>query len=308
MQSSFPMFFLSIVLIVARLCRALQYHGILCKHIRIRPSMRKDEIHLRKMTELTSSQDSLSRRRPRYSGKYPRKYSEKYKEIRGDEAVSHRVIEKGGTPAGTHVPIMLKQCLDHMHLPLVTNSTTSSSSRSRPVTVDCTLGYGGHTQEIMRRVLAAGGEHICIDQDEIEIKKTEKRMRRFIVDKISDVERREKALKNLTFVNKNFKDIEEIAKEKGIMGEVTGILADLGFSSMQIDDSCRGFTYKTEGPLDMRMCRSDNRPTASELLTNLKSADELAEILEINSDEPYAKEIGNLVLFMICYYLAANAQ
>ena len=126
----------------------------------------------------------LPTRRRRYAGKYPRKFSEKYKELRGDEAILSRVIEKGGTPAGTHIPIMLKECLDHMRLP---SSSSSSSSPKRPVSIDCTLGYGGHTVEIMKRVLALG-RYTGIDQDEVEIVRTEERIK--VYHEISDVERR----------------------------------------------------------------------------------------------------------------------
>lgn len=234
----------------------------------------------------------LPTRRRRYAGKYPRKFSEKYKELRGDEAILSRVIEKGGTPAGTHIPIMLKECLDHMRLP---SSSSSSSSSKRPVSIDCTLGYGGHTVEIMKRVLALGGMHIGIDQDEVEIVKTEERIRG-IVNEISDVERRERANKNLIFVNRNFRDIENIAKERGVIGEATSIIADLGFSSMQIDDASRGFTYKSEGPLDMRMNRDDKRPTASELLMRVSDTQELTQILDSNSDEPFAQEIAEVIM------------
>lgn len=91
--------------------------------------------------ELMSGEPKKHIRRARYSGKYPKKYTEKYKELRGDQEVVDRVLEKGSTPAGTHIPIMLQECLDHMRLPSL--STTSSSSSSKPITIDCTLGYGG---------------------------------------------------------------------------------------------------------------------------------------------------------------------
>ena len=148
----------------------------------------------------------------------------------------------------------------------------------------------------MKRVLALGGMHIGIDQDEVEIVKTEERIRG-IVNEISDVERRERANKNLIFVNRNFRDIENIAKERGVIGEATSIIADLGFSSMQIDDASRGFTYKSEGPLDMRMNRDDKRPTASELLMRVSNTQELTQILDSNSDEPFAQEIGIIISY-----------
>jgi len=219
------------------------------------------------------------KRRVRYAGSYPRGYAEKYKERRGDEAVVAKVIAKGGTPASTHIPIMLEECLEHMGL----NKEADESSSL--FVVDCTLGYGGHSSAIMR-CLRDKDTLLAIDQDPVEIKKTEQRLR----DK-----RTNNATATLIVENLNFALLHESLKEKGKIGEVDCLLADLGYSSMQIDNDERGFSYKTEGPLDMRMNTSANSETAYELLKRLKIS-EFEKMLRENSDEQYSELIAREVL------------
>src|ERR1051325_8619855 len=111
-------------------------------------------------------QVSPHRRRPRYSGKNPRRFEEKYKEHdpqRYGETIS-KVLASGKTPAGTHRPIMVAEIL-HVLAP-----------KPGELAVDCTLGYGGHAQEILAR-LQPGGRLIGLDADPIEFPKTEARLR-----------------------------------------------------------------------------------------------------------------------------------
>src|SRR5262249_42856536 len=106
------------------------------------------------------------RRRPRYSGKYPRRFEEKYKEHdpqRYADTVS-KVLASGKTPAGTHRPIMVAEILEVL------------APKPRELAVDCTLGYGGHAREILAR-LQPGGRLIALDADPIELPKTEARLR-----------------------------------------------------------------------------------------------------------------------------------
>jgi len=185
-------------------------------------------------------------RRERYKGRYPKNYSQKYKEINGDETVVQKVLDKGGTPAGTHVSIMIDECISALDL------ANKNISRNL-IVVDCTLGFGGHSKEIMKHIIPNGGRLICLDQDYFELLKTEVRLRDFVSGSVSSPEKREYANSLLNIYHQNFGNISEFLAEKNLTGKVTGLLADLGFSSMQIDNPIRGFTYKSPGPLDMRM-------------------------------------------------------
>jgi 16S rRNA (cytosine1402-N4)-methyltransferase len=246
------------------------------------------------------SRNSSSRRRLRYSGRYPRNFDEKYKEHQGDEATIVKVLNKGMTPAGTHVPIMLSECLEYMGLLMEENITPPplQQQQQQLVVVDCTLGYGGHAEHILqaleKKMPMGGGKLFAFDQDSIEIVKTSERLRSKSYLAASN---------NVEFVpvNQNFATVKSYLEESSSssssqqqqqLGQVTCLLADLGLSSMQIDDNKRGFTYKREGPLDMRMNPNEqSRETAYQLLKRLKPK-EFQRMLEENSDEIYAKEIA----------------
>ena len=150
------------------------------------------------------------------------------------------------------------------------------------VYVDCTLGYGGHTSEILKRIQPTG-RLISFDRDPIESAKTEARVRAQL--KPADGTWR--------VVHDNYAALKDQLKLLGI-AQIDGLLADLGLSSMQIDDPSRGFTFKHEGPLDLRMNPLEGEP-ASRLLSQL-TADELQAILEENSDEPRAKWCAKAIL------------
>jgi 16S rRNA (cytosine1402-N4)-methyltransferase len=214
------------------------------------------------------SQPTPHRRRPRYSGKYPRRFEEKYKEHdpeRYADTVA-KVIASGKTPAGTHRPIMVQEILDVL------------APQPGEIAVDCTLGYGGHAQEILAR-LHPRGRLIGLDTDPIELPKTEARMRALGF-----------GLDVFTTHRTNFAGLPKILAEGNRTG-VDIILADLGVSSMQLDDPTRGFSAKFEGPLDMRMNPQRGQP-ASELLARL-TPDELANLLHELSDEPNAPQIAS---------------
>lgn len=252
-----------------------------------------------------SSSSGSSSRRLRYSGKYPRNFDEKYKEHQGDEATIVKVLNKGMTPAGTHVPIMLSECLEYMGLLMEENVVTpptppplqqQQQQQQQLVVVDCTLGYGGHAEHILqaleKKMPMGGGKLFAFDQDSIEIVKTSERLR--IAAKSKNVE--------FVPVNQNFATVKSYLEasssssqkqqQQQQLGQVACLLADLGVSSMQIDDNKRGFTYKREGPMDMRMNPTDqSRETAHQLLKRLKPK-EFQRMLEENSDEIFAKEIA----------------
>jgi 16S rRNA (cytosine1402-N4)-methyltransferase len=203
------------------------------------------------------------RRRPRYSGKHPRRFADKYKELDPEkypETVA-RVIASGKTPAGSHLPIMVHEILEALE------------PRPGNTVVDCTLGYGGHAREILARI-QPGGRLIGLDVDPVEQPRTEARLRALGFGPETFVVRRS-----------NFAGLPKVLAAEGLSG-TDCLLADLGVSSMQIDTPDRGFSMKTSGPLDMRMNPQKGQP-ASVVLERM-SADALACILDENADEPRA--------------------
>ncbi|OGV74694.1 MAG: 16S rRNA (cytosine(1402)-N(4))-methyltransferase [Lentisphaerae bacterium RIFOXYB12_FULL_65_16] len=210
------------------------------------------------------------RRRVRYSGKNPRRFEDKYKEHdpqRYAETVA-KVIASGKTPAGTHRPIMVAEVLDVL------------APRPGDVAADCTLGYGGHAQALLARLLP-GGRLLGLDADPLELPKTEARLRAAGFG--PDV---------FTAHRSNFAGLPQVLAAAGLTG-VDLLLADLGVSSMQIDDPARGFSVKFNGPLDMRMNPSRGQP-ASALLEKIRP-EKLAELLRENADEPHAEELATVL-------------
>lgn len=219
---------------------------------------------------LSSTPSQPHKRRVRYSGKYPRKFSEKYKEHAPEqyqETVA-KVIASGKTPAGTHVPIMVSEILEVLAL------------KPGHHVLDCTLGYGGHAQALLTHILP-GGEWIGLDVDPLEQPKTVTRLRALgFSEEVFKVRRC------------NFAGVLKIKNELCPQG-FDAILADLGVSSMQIDNPERGFSVKQGGPLDMRMNPAKG-VSASEWLLKVKSED-LEVYLKENSDEPQAHTIASKI-------------
>lgn len=210
-------------------------------------------------------------RRPRYSGKNPRTFTEKYKELdpqRYPEEVA-KVLASGKTPAGSHRSIMVTEILAVL--------------RPGPgeTAVDCTLGYGGHAKELWKAV-QPGGRLIGLDVDPIELPRTEKRLLQLGLPPESLIVQRS-----------NFAGLMKVLGSVAPEG-VDVILADLGVSSMQIDDPARGFTFKSEGPLDMRM-NPGRGLSAADWLSRWSVA-ELARILTDNGDEPHAELLAGSLL------------
>jgi 16S rRNA C1402 N4-methylase RsmH len=360
-------------------------------------------------SESSEARPPTKTRRIRYNGKYPRNFNDKYKELSGDEATVQKVLNKGMTPAGRHVPILLNECLQHLGLleldvleTLDVDDDDSNAATSTPPTsaddadadadgpqptppradadvdgpqpqptlqptfyVDCTLGYGGHSSQVLRRLLLNvndnnnnnSKEHmkdhhrmVCFDRDPVELTKATERLNNQIlqahahdnhndndnVDSDSQDDTTTSATASassstkppvtVTTVNRNFRDVRSYLETSGDIGEgegmqkgeVTALLADLGLSSMQIDDAARGFTYKREGPLDMRMAgaagagnkdegnntnTTDTKSsgsgstsiTAYHLLSRL-TVKQLTKMLQENSDEEYAVVIAQAIL------------
>jgi 16S rRNA (cytosine1402-N4)-methyltransferase len=143
--------------------------------------------------------------------------------------------------------------------------------------LDCTLGYGGHAARILE-IIRPGGKLIGLDQDPIELPKTENRLR--LAGHGPEV---------FEAVRSNYAGIPKILRERGISG-VDFIFADLGCSSMQFDDPSRGFSFKNAGPLDMRM-NPQRGLSAADWLARI-TPEKLAEALEQHADEPRADSIA----------------
>lgn len=211
-------------------------------------------------------------RRVRYKGTHPKSYKEKYKELNPEkypETIVH-VIEKGITPVGMHLSICVKEILDFLQI--------KPGQRG----LDATLGYGGHTLEMLKR-LEGSGHMYALDVDPVESVKTEKRL--------ADLGYGPEIL---TVRRMNFADIDMLVKE---VGPFDFLLADLGVSSMQIDNPDRGFSYKKEGPLDLRL-NPEKGISAAERLRDI-TQDELEGMLVENADEPYAPQISRAVVTAI---------
>jgi 16S rRNA (cytosine1402-N4)-methyltransferase len=209
-------------------------------------------------------------RRPRYPGKNPRGFHDKYKELNPERYAAdvQKILASGKTPAGSHRPIMVDEALRCLQ------------PGAGDVAVDCTLGGGGHAQAILERV-QPGGRLIGLDVDPLELPRTEARLRAA-------------GFGPETFVARhgNFAGLPQVLAAEGLAAADL-IMADLGVSSMQIDNPDRGFSYKEPGPLDMRMNPSHGEP-AWQLLARL-SEEQLARLLTENADEPHAELIARLL-------------
>jgi 16S rRNA (cytosine1402-N4)-methyltransferase len=211
-------------------------------------------------------------RRIRYKGTHPKAFSEKYKELKPEQYKEdiEKVMEQGRTPAGMHRSICVKEIMEFLRI--VPGQTG----------LDATLGYGGHCLEMIKSVLP-GGKMYAIDVDPFVLSRTRERMASMGYG--PDV---------LVIRKMNFSGIDLIALESGTLNFV---LADLGVSSMQIDNPERGFSFKVEGPLDLRLNPKTGKSAAS-LLKSI-SKDELEDIFRINSDEPNAELLASAIVTCI---------
>lgn len=211
------------------------------------------------------------KRRVRYKGRNPRRFEDKYKELNPEryaETVAH-VLAGGKTPAGQHVPIMVKEIMQVLAI------------QPGERTADCTLGYGGHAAELLKAV-QPDGCLLGIDQDPIELPKTEKRLRTANFPE-----------ETLICERTNFAALHKVLGKIGWLDGADAILADLGVSSMQIDNPARGFSFKQQGPLDMRM--NPNRGVAAMDLIQKINPQDLAALLRENADVPNAMVIANAI-------------
>lgn len=223
------------------------------------------------------------RRRPRYSGTHPKRFDERYKELDPatyPETQAH-MRTQGRTPAGTHVPVLVEEVL--------------AALRPQPgnILADCTVGYGGHALEFIQRI-GSTGRFIGLDVDAAQIERTAARIA--ALAQPADGSESPATAASHTQVSlhrSHFAGLGKFLACEGIDGYDI-IFADLGVSSMQIDDPNRGFSYKYDGPLDMRM--DDRLPrTAADLLAQLP-VDELSACLTELADEPHAERIARCIV------------
>lgn len=219
--------------------------------------------------EHTPQEPAPHKRRVRYRGTHPRRFEEKYKELDPEKFADaiEKVVARGQTPAGMHRPICVKEVMAIL------------KPEPGEVFLDATLGFGGHTREIVARLLP-NGRLFAVDVDPTELPLTEARLRKvgFTTD-------------NLVIRKMNFAGITALLPETD--GGFDGILADLGVSSMQLDTPSRGFSYKIDGPLDLRLNPERGVPVAR--LIEMTSEKALAAILTKNADEPYALQIARVI-------------
>ena len=208
------------------------------------------------------------KRRVRYKGTHPRNYREKYKELNPEKYQGdvEKIIKSGKTPAGMHISIMVNEILEFLDI------------QPGQIGYDATLGYGGHSQKMLEK-LQGQGHLYATDVDPIESEKTRKRL-----------ESLGYGPEILTIKRINFARLDEVAPEE----KFDFVLADMGVSSMQIDNPDRGFTFKYDGPLDLRLDPTAG-VSAAERLRELDQ-EELAAMLVENSDEPYADRIAKAVM------------
>ncbi|HEV8657593.1 MAG TPA: 16S rRNA (cytosine(1402)-N(4))-methyltransferase RsmH [Thermoanaerobaculia bacterium] len=164
-----------------------------------------------------------------------------------------------------HAPVLLQQVIDHLR-----------PSREDAIVVDATVGLGGHAEALLR--VHARMRLVAIDRDPEALDRSRERLAPF-ADRV-------------TFFRGRHEQLIEILKLLDIE-TIGGLLADLGVSSLQLDDAARGFSFRAEGPLDMRM-GPDSTP-ASEIV-NTFDQHELAKILRDYGEEPMAKRIARAIV------------
>ena len=208
------------------------------------------------------------KRRVRYSGTHPKAFQEKYKELQPEKYAEDvaKVIQSGKTPAGMHRSICVKEILEFLQI------------SPGQIGLDATLGYGGHTHEMLK-CLDSKGCLYATDVDSLELPRTRERLE--CLGYGPDI---------LKIRQLNFSEIDQIALESGPLNFV---LADLGVSSMQIDNPERGFSFKAEGPLDLRLDPNKGESAAERLKT--LTQDELEGMFAENADEPHAADIARAI-------------
>jgi len=165
-----------------------------------------------------------------------------------------------------HIPVMLNEALDYLNL------------GPGKIVVDATVGTGGHSEEIVKRILP-GGQLICIDRDGESLEIAKSRLTPW--------------KESCTFEHGNFAQLPDILEKLNIE-KVDAVLFDLGLSSYQLEDAQRGFSFQNEGPLDMRMDR-DSFISAYDLVNNLNE-EEISSMLWNFGQERWHNRIAHLLV------------
>lgn len=216
-----------------------------------------------------SSDDEKPKRRVRYKGTHPKSFKEKYKEQNPEKYAADvaKIIAQGRTPAGMHRSIMVQEIMEFLQV------------QPGQVGLDATLGYGGHSLEILK-ALNGKGMLFATDVDPIELPRTTERLKGFGYGEEVFQPRQ-----------MNFSGIDKVVEESGPLNFV---LADLGVSSMQIDNPDRGFSFKIDGPLDLRLNPHFGKPAS--VLLKKGNVEELSALFAEYSDETYAEEIAEAIV------------
>jgi 16S rRNA (cytosine1402-N4)-methyltransferase len=216
----------------------------------------------------SEQQPAKHQRRHRYSGTHPRHFNEKYKEhnLAAHPEIKEHLRARGKTPAGTHVPVLVEEVMACLN------------PKPGEIVADCTVGYGGHASEFLKRI-GPTGKLIAMDMDSTELERTRNRL--------------SKNNAPISFHHSNFAGLAKVLKNEGLAG-CDIIFADLGVSSMQIDNPQRGMSYKHQGPIDMRM-DARLKQTGADLLNTL-SEEELSKAFLELADEPDHKKIAEFIV------------
>ncbi len=170
-----------------------------------------------------------------------------------------------------HIPVLLAECLEYLEL------------KTQHVFVDATLGGAGHSFEAAKR-LGREGTLIGIDQDEVALAAARKKLESLPED----------TRPNLELLRGNFGDLDSLLTSVEVPG-IDAILFDLGVSSVQIDTPSRGFSFKENGPLDMRMDPGKQTLNAAEIVNTYNAAD-LTRVIRDYSDEKWASRIADFIV------------
>lgn len=170
-----------------------------------------------------------------------------------------------------HIPVLLSECLEQLAL------------KPHHTFVDATLGGAGHSLEVAK-VLGPEGHLIGIDQDDVARAAATERLMALPAETRPEI----------SVLAGNFGDLDRLLLEEEIPG-IDGILFDIGVSSVQIDTPARGFSFKENGPLDMRMDPSNQTTTAAEIINTYNAAD-LARTIRNYSDEKWASRIAEFIV------------
>lgn len=173
------------------------------------------------------------------------------------------------TEQGPHTTVLLRESVDAMNL------------RDGDIAIDCTVGGGGHT-EAMLGMVGKTGRIIGLDRDETALSLVRERLKT------------DSASGRLRLVKARFSELASVVETLKLKGNVQGILADIGVSSMHLDQAERGFSFQQDGPLDMRMDQSSGE-TAADLVNQLDEH-ELTRIFRDFGEEPKAKQIARKIV------------